>query len=125
TINSLAINSTVTFTGSGILTINSGAYAGFLTPTFNGPTLDFGTGTGYLHLGFPVNIQGTSSITGSGGVVVDGATTGRTLAITNTVANPFSGGLYLNGFGAVSFNTADNQLGATSGLLSDAIYIRG
>ena len=81
---------------------------------FSGPTLNFGTATGYLWLGNVMGVVGTSSITGSNGVVVtsmsgDGQ---NELRLQNTVANPFSGGLYIAGTARVRFNTADDQLGA-------------
>src|SRR5262249_13133830 len=112
-INSLATLVPTTFTGSSTLTIFSGVITNFFDLTFNGPTLDFGGNTGYFHLGFPVNIKGTSNITGSGGVVV-GSVNSRpnyTLTLSNA-SNSFTGGLTINGNATVAFTTGDAQLGA-------------
>lgn len=117
TINSL-FNSTGTPTinGSGILTVTSGTVSTFLTMSINGPTLNFGSATGYFLLGFPVQIQGTSSITGTNGVSVNGlaASSQYQLRLTNTVANTFTGGLFINGNSQVTFLT-NNQLGNDGG----------
>lgn len=126
-INSLAVNAGATFGGTGTLKINSGAISTFSTFTFNGPTVDFGSATGYLHLGFGMNVSGASSLTGSGGISVNslGASSSYRLALTNTVANPFTGGLYINGNSQVSF-TANNQLGNDgSGNAAGAITLGG
>lgn len=115
-INALAVNTTVTIAGTGTLQVFSGVVTNFNTTTFNGPTLDFGGNTGYFHLGFPMNINSTSSITGSNGVVVSalGSSTSYTLTFNNTVANTFTGGLFINGNAQVAFSN-DNQLGAAGG----------
>jgi autotransporter-associated beta strand protein len=108
-----------TITGSGTFNVESGAIAPSLGLRFNGPTLDFGTVTGYFHVGnsgsFDVQIISTSKITGSGGVVVSSIdTTGNGLVFSNSVANPFTGGLFVLGAARVDFSR-DDQLGAAGG----------
>ncbi len=127
-VNSLAATTASVVTGGGTLTVFSGAV---LVATGNGgglvlsgPTLDFGANPGYLHLGGNLSLQGTSALTGSAGVVVSGldqpgsATAnggggGYRVQFSNG-ANPFTGGLTVNGNALVAF-TADAQLGAAGG----------
>ena len=83
--------------------------------------MNFGSATGYLWLGNLMGVLGSSSITGSNGVVVssmsgDGQ---NELRLQNT-ANTFSGGLYINGTARVRFNTSDAQLGTPGGIISFA-----
>lgn len=131
-VNSLAATVNANVSGSGTLTVYSGAV---LIATGNtaggvvidGPTLDFGANTGYLHLGGNLTVQGTSALTGSAGVVVSGLDQpgssptnggggGYRLQFSNA-ANPFTGGLYVNGNAAVAF-TSDAQLGAAGGAIT-------
>ena len=112
---------TSTITGTGTLTVSTGAIANVRALRFNGPTLNFGTNTAFLYLGGDLTILGTSQITGANGVVVSSnSTNGRnTLILTNTTnPNTFSGGLYLNGSARVLFNAADTQLGAAGEKIS-------
>ncbi|MGH7131654.1 MAG: beta strand repeat-containing protein [Phycisphaerales bacterium] len=120
---------TPNFTGTGTITVTSGAFQVFNTTTVNGPSLNFPNG-GYLHLGFPVNVQGTSAIAGTNGIVASafGGTSSSTsyrLNLTGTTANTFTGGLFANGQAQVTF-TANNQLGQDGGgLNAGAITLGG
>lgn len=126
TILSLAQNgsasntSASTFTGSGTLTVSTGAVVNFNQLIFNGPTLNFGPATGYLWLGNEVAIQNSSAITGSGGLVVSSNSGDGTneLILTNTAGNSFTGGLYINGTARVAFDTSDSQLGSAGEKIS-------
>jgi autotransporter-associated beta strand protein len=112
---------TSTISGTGTLTVSTGAIANIRALTISGPTLDFGSATAFLFLGNNITISGNSSITGTGGVVVSSnSSNGRnTLTLTNTaLPNTFTGGLYLNGSARVLFNTADTQLGAAGQVIS-------
>ncbi|HSQ54330.1 MAG TPA: autotransporter-associated beta strand repeat-containing protein [Gemmata sp.] len=115
--------------GTGTLTISSGAIASAQPLVFDGPTLNFGTKTGYIYLGNEMSIDngsffgtvGTSSITGSAGLVVSSDATDdrNTLYLINTTnANTFTGGLYLNGTARVAFDTSDTQLGGAGEIIS-------
>ncbi len=117
-INSLAVSSSMTLGGTGTLKISSGAIATFSSFTFSGPTVDFGAATGYFHSGFAMTVAGTSTLTGSGGVVAGslGTSTSYRLNFTGTNPNPFTGGLYANGNAQVTFQR-DDQLGAGGGNL--------
>jgi autotransporter-associated beta strand protein len=109
----------VTVTGSSTLTVSSGAIANTLPLVFDGPTLAFGTNTGYLWLGDNFTVQGTSQITGSNGLVVSSNLDNQfnNLRLRNA-ANTFTGGLYLNGTARADFNTSDAQLGAAGQVIS-------
>lgn len=117
-----------TITGIGTLTVTTGAVANVWPLIFDGPTLNFGANTAYLHLGNEfiiadtnVGLNGTSRITGSGGVVVSSNSddSRNTLYLINkTNSNSFSGGLYLNGTARVAFDAANTQLGAAAGVIS-------
>ena len=101
--------------------MQSGAIANGAVMIFNGPTLDFATKTGYLYIGKEFVITGTSSITGSNGLVVSSMSddSRNTLNLTNTTnPNTFTGGLYLNGTARVAFDTADTQLGGAGQKIS-------
>jgi autotransporter-associated beta strand protein len=108
-------------TGTGTITINSGAIVNVNQLAFNGPTLNFNANTAYFWLGNECVVEGTSNITGSGGVVVSSnASDGQnTLYLINTSSpNAFTGGLYLNGTGRVAFDTNDAQLGTAGEVIS-------
>ncbi len=115
TVNALAQSGTVALTGTNTVTNNSGALVASGVMTFNGPTLSFPNGA-YFHLGQPILITGTSVITGASGVTTSSlsGSTNAQLRLTNTVANPFTGGLTINGLSQVTF-TANNQLGQDGG----------
>ncbi|MCE9530112.1 MAG: autotransporter-associated beta strand repeat-containing protein, partial [Planctomycetes bacterium] len=98
-INSLVVDgiySNPNLTGSGTLTIASGAVAAFSQLILVGPTFNFGANTGYFFVGAgDIQFTSTSQITGSGGVVVSSLdTTGNGLAFSNSVPNGFSGGSF-------------------------------
>ena len=125
-VNALSDSGGATLTGTGTLTVFSGALisggGGIRAITFSGPTLDFGDNTGYIHLGSSVNVSNGSSIKGTNGVVVVGADAGAVPSPTSpavlnlnatSAANTFTGGLFVNG-GTVNF-VRDDQLGATGG----------
>jgi fibronectin-binding autotransporter adhesin len=119
-INALTASGGGTVSGTGTLQIYSGVVGNFLNFTFNGPTIDFNAnpgGTGYFHLGDDININGTSNIVGTGGVVVSGFSTSLYALVMNNTANSFTGGLTLNGLGVVEF-TSDAQLGAAGGAIT-------
>jgi autotransporter-associated beta strand protein len=114
--------------GTGTVSVYSGAvFVSGANPLISGPTLDFGTATGYIHLGAPASlgyscvmtVGGTSSITGSAGVVVSAAGLGSNLDIRlqldGTVPNAFAGGLTVNGTDCTVAFTNDNQLGSAGG----------
>lgn len=113
-VNSLAVQSTSTFTGAFTLTVNSGAIANFLGFTFSGPTLDFGANTGYFHLGDNGTFT-SGGITGSAGVVVSSFSS-QTLDVRG-ITNGFSGGLTVNGNASILFS-ADSNLGTAGGALT-------
>ena len=115
--------STVTVGGTGTLNISSGVIVANGTLKLNGPTINFGTNTGYIHAsytGSSLTVYDTASpITGSNGVVISGP---AGTAVTETVqftdtgtstdsSNPFTGGLTLNGGVNLGY-TNDLQLGA-------------
>ncbi len=116
------------FTGSGVLTLASGAIANLNTVTFDGAGLSLPASGGYFHLGFGVNIQGSSAITGGGssGLTVSAlnADPNHQLRLTNTVANTFTGGLFINGNAQVTF-TANNQLGGSKSFSDGPITLSG
>ena len=104
-----------TITGTGTVTVSTGAIANINTMVFNGPTLNFNSATGYIWLGHDFVVSGSSRITGTNGLVLSSnSDDGRnTLYLLNTsTPNSFTGGLYLNGTSRVAFDTADSQLGA-------------
>jgi autotransporter-associated beta strand protein len=110
-----------TISGTGTLTVNSGAIANVNQLAINGPTLNFNANTAYFWLGNEAVVEGTSRITGTGGVVVssDSEDGRNTLYLLNTSnPNAFTGGLYLNGTGRVAFDTNDAQLGAAGEVIS-------
>lgn len=115
-INSLSnsVTTTLTGTGSSILTVDSGAVVADLTMNLNDLVLNFGTKTGYLHMGADIVLNAGASITGSGGLVVSGMSAGSDLILTNSGANSFTGGLFVHGATGVLFSN-DNQLGAAGG----------
>jgi autotransporter-associated beta strand protein len=123
-VNSLAVASSKLISGDGVLTVYSGAtyFNGGIT-RFTSSTLDFGNNTGYIHLGSLdslgsvayVGFEGTSTITGSNGVVVSTPSTNSLnldlrLQLSND-SNAFTGGLFVNGGATVAF-TKNEQLGA-------------
>ena len=127
-INSLSTTSAGSLSGTGTLTIYSGAVqivGGNASPVLvNGPTLEFGANTAYFHLGGNLSIVGSSNLSGSGGVVVSGLDSlltpagngsggGYSVQFSNT-ANTFGGGLFIQGNASVNF-TNDAQLGAAGG----------
>jgi autotransporter-associated beta strand protein len=119
-VKALANNSFgISLTGSGVVTVASGIVANNGSLTLNGPQIAFGATTGFIHTGSGVTVTGTSKISGAAGVVVSGASSSG-LTISNSVANDFTGGLYVNGLAGVSF-TNDNQLGAAG----ERVYLRG
>ncbi len=124
TVNAIGTRSAESLTGSGTLTDYSGAVVAGGTFNLSGPTLAFGTATGYFHLS-PTTVATTpsflvsdpSTITGSNGVVFSApAVSGPTVllpivAFNNpTNGNGFTGGLTLNNVNA-EFST-DGELGA-------------
>lgn len=118
TINSFSSSTTQTITAASstdTLTITSGALATFNTITISNGTINLPNG-GYFHLGFPFAFTSTSSLTGANGISVGslGASSSYALRFTNTVANPFTGGLFIQGNASVNF-TANNQLGNDGG----------
>lgn len=128
-VNSLSVTDSGTISGGGTLMVSSGAVilvnsASAFPVNFNGPTLDFGGATGYLHLGGDLIIRGASAITGSGGVVVSGLNApgtgglsgGYTVRLFNA-SNPFTGGLFVNGNATINY-TGDAQLGAAGGAIA-------
>ena len=130
-VNSLSMTAAGTISGGGTLTVFSGAVMPVQATTnavaFNGPTLDFGANAGYIHLGGNLAIQGASAITGSGGLVISGLDApgsaagngsggGYSVQFSNA-ANPFTGGLFLNGNATLSF-TSNAQLGAAGGAIT-------
>jgi fibronectin-binding autotransporter adhesin len=120
TINSLFVQSGgggVTATSaSDVLTVTSGAFATFSTMRFVNVSLNLPNGGFFHHGSSSFTVSGTSQITGSGGVVVSAFNSGidTGLIFSNTNANTFTGGLFLNGNGQVYF-TDNNQLGASTG----------
>ncbi|HEY2783544.1 MAG TPA: autotransporter-associated beta strand repeat-containing protein [Fimbriiglobus sp.] len=118
-VNSLTSNtSTITFT-NGTLTVASGMLVNWDNVAWTTATLDFGPATGYIHVSWGQAFKGTSSITGSGGVVIagEGSTGNNVTSFENSTGNPFTGGLFVNGNAALGF-TADNQLGAAGGTVT-------
>ncbi|MEA3211368.1 MAG: fibronectin-binding autotransporter adhesin [Chthoniobacter sp.] len=107
-----------TLSSTGTLSIASGALVNGGALIVDGPTLNFPAG-GYVHIGAPLTVQGTSAITGTGGVTTSalGADSNFQLRLTNTAANTFTGGLFINGNSQVIF-TANNQLGQIAGGLN-------
>lgn len=125
-VNAMVVSSPATLTGASTLSNHSGALLSPGSATFNGPTLNFPNG-GMFHLGAPVSITGTSAITGVGGVTTSSLSSSSSsqLRLTNTVPNPFTGGLTINGASQVTF-TANNQLGQDSaGLDAGSITLGG
>jgi fibronectin-binding autotransporter adhesin len=128
TINALGVNGTFgnpQLTGNRTLTVSSGFVAAPFGLEVNGSTIAFGTTTGYFYLGigsggpFSTRFLNAGNITGSAGVVVSSLTpTNNIFDLTGmTVANTFTGGLFVNGSAVVAF-TNDNQLGANTGGLT-------
>ena len=110
-----------TISGTGTLTVSTGAIVNFNQLIFDGPTLNFGAATGYLWLGNEIAIQNGSRITGTGGVVVSsdaGDGKNELILINTTNPNTFTGGLFLNGTARVAFDTADSQLGGAGEKIS-------
>ncbi len=124
TINALSTSSTQYLAGNGIITVNSGAVVTGAGLTLAGPTLDFGSATGYIHLGGTLTLasgSAQSQITGSGGVVISGVlaagTANRGVLFSNaTAGNPFTGGLTLNSVTATFDN--DAELGTSGGAIT-------
>jgi len=119
TINALSTTtSTVTFAGTGTLTVASGTLVNFDSFFVNGPTIAFDTRTGYWFNSWLSTVSGTSSITGSNGLVISSGTA-TAFNFQNTVANTFTGGLTLNGNLNLGY-TNDNQLGNAAGSVTMA-----
>jgi autotransporter-associated beta strand protein len=116
TVNALSSSTNGSLSGTGTLQVVSGAVLVAGSLGLSGPTLAFGNTTGYFHLGGNVGFSGTGNITGTAGVVVssDRASGSSNFNLTNSAANSFSGGLYVNGTAQVVF-TRDDQLGAAGG----------
>jgi fibronectin-binding autotransporter adhesin len=112
--------SSSTISGSGTLTVSTGAIVNFNQLIFDGPTLNFGAATGYLWLGNEMAVLNGSKITGTGGLVVssDAGDGKNEFILSNTAANTFTGGLYLNGTARAAFDTADSQLGGAGEKIS-------
>ena len=121
TVGALSNSATTYLAGGQAVTVASGTVVTAAGLTLSAATLNFGTATGYVHLGNQLTVNGTSQITGSGGIVLSGAPYTTSGGIANeiaqfansTVGNPFTGGLTVNGTN-VQF-TADNELGAAGG----------
>jgi fibronectin-binding autotransporter adhesin len=116
TVNAFANTAAQYFGGTGTLTVASGALLTGSTVTFNGPTLDFGSTTGYIQLGSSFSVTGASTITGSGGLVISANSATQAFQFSNVsnsavTPNNFTGGLTING-GLVSF-VSDTQLGSS------------
>ncbi|MGC4043261.1 MAG: hypothetical protein QM758_05610 [Armatimonas sp.] len=111
TVNSL-INPTYLY-GTGALTVTSGAVVSPGGFYLSGPSLNFGASTGYLSIGDLTILSGTSSISGSGGVVINAldSNANNVFDVRGSAANSFSGGLFLNGNAQLRFSR-DDQLGA-------------
>lgn len=133
TINSYQQNTTHTVTGTAtvsapgdVLTVTSGGWANFFGQTINNATINFPNG-GYFLQGDNVNVQGFSRITGAGGLTVTSFSPSYATNFTNTPTggNTFTGGLFIQGNGRVSF-TLNNQLGNDGGgLAAGAITLGG
>jgi autotransporter-associated beta strand protein len=105
-------SSTVTVTG-GTLDVY-GPIVNFDSLVFNNTNIDFGSRTGYIHNSWHNSFRGTGVITGSGGLVVANGATAKAFLLDNANPNTFTGGLTVNGNGAVGF-FRDDQLGAAGG----------
>jgi autotransporter-associated beta strand protein len=124
TINSLAtLGAAIRTSGTGAtLRVSSGVVATYSGVNFDinaagvGPTLDFGTATGYVY-GGNISFGNGSRITGSGGVVfsrLDGTTNNNPedrVDLSTSGPNTFTGGLTVNGNSWLLFDR-DDQLGA-------------
>lgn len=132
TLNSLySASGTNTVQGGGTLTIAGtggragaiGSFGGLILSNLN-VSLPNG---GYIHAGGTFSVTGTTSIAGSSGLAIAGfnnSTTGPVVQFNNSAANPFTGGLFLQGNAQVSF-TNNNQLGDPAGevvLQGGALY---
>lgn len=108
TINALVLTSGSSVTGSGTLTVSSGAVISTASSSSISVPLHFGAAEGQLfNLGF---LTSTQPISGSGGLTKSGAG-----VLFMTVANSFSGPLTVNA-GTISFRSMDH-LGADSGTI--------
>ncbi|HEY1376643.1 MAG TPA: hypothetical protein VGF55_07605 [Gemmataceae bacterium] len=106
------------FGGTGsTLQVYSGQVVALANTTLSMPVLDFADRTGYLFVGSGITVN--SSITGSAGLVVTAEGQRSSGQVTLRTANPFTGGLTINGTGqngaAILSFTADDQLGAAGG----------
>ena len=118
TINALTTTGTTVAVTGGTLNIFSGVIVNFDSLSFTNTTIGFGVNTGYMYNSFPFLVTGTSSVTGTAGVVVAGNRgTSGSLVFNNTVANNFTGGLTINGPTYLAY-TDDNQLGAAGGTIT-------
>jgi autotransporter-associated beta strand protein len=118
TVNSLVAGNQVGLTtiANGTINVFSGAVANWDLNVYNNVTLNFGSNTGYLNSSWAQAFSGTSSITGSAGLVISG--TAQPTTFQNSTGNPFTGGLFLNGNGSyVGFNN-ENQLGDAAGSIT-------
>ncbi len=111
----LSTSGATTISGAGQLNVSSGAVVLGSALTLKGPTLAFGSRTGYVHAGATFSVTG-GSITGTNGLVLGGLGTAvqfSDLGTNTDSSNPFAGGLTLNDV-TVSY-TNDLQLGAVGG----------
>jgi fibronectin-binding autotransporter adhesin len=96
-----------------VLRVYSGAIVASNSVNITVPTIDFGTHTGYIYPSATTRING--SMTGSGGLVISGyAGSGAGTFTVLSNANPFTGGLTINGTVPVQFMD-DAALGAAGG----------
>lgn len=121
TINSFSSSVTQTLTSAApgdVLTVSSGAIATAQEVICSDLSLSTPNGA-YVHLGAPVVFAGASAWSGAGGLAVGslGASTNYQLQFSNTSANTFTGGLFVQGNAGVTF-TANNQLGNDGGGLA-------
>lgn len=123
TVNAVTTNSSTVQILNGTLTIASGVFVNFDTVVWgNGAVMGFGANRGFYYSSWNNTFTGTSSITGSNGLVVTGmgVNGSNNLTFQNTTGNPFTGGLWVNGNVQVGFRQ-DDQLGAAGG----AIFLGG
>lgn len=113
TINSL-FNPGYLIQGTGTLTVASGTVATPGFGFFSGPTLNFGTSTGYFHIGDQFIFDSGSSLSGSSGLSVNGLNSNGSsyLNLVSAGTSTLSGGITINGNAKVAF-ARDDQLGAT------------
>lgn len=118
TVNSFSSNLAQTLQGTAtagspgdILTVTSGGMAQNGTITATNITFNFPNGA-YFHNGDQFNLTTNSRFTGSNGIVVSGISSSYSIAMTNTPTggNTFTGGLFMNSSGRVTFQL-NNQLG--------------